>query len=249
MSHDKAGIPLDRKEHVIGLKPLAAFSGSLANRAFLSLKDSILSLVFRPGQPLRKLEICKELGVSRSPVSEAIARLAAEGLVRVVPQAGTYIARFSMDEIREGAFLRESLELAAVEFLAERITPEQLTLLNRNLLIQMTLCKAGDFQGFYKMDAEMHRMLMDFTGFKRLGQIAETSWVHVNRARQLILPEPGRVEATIEEHRRIVEALEAHDPKRARRAMRDHLRKLVTYLEPLEKERPDLFEPPKPSIP
>lgn len=248
MSQAKSANAVERGGPPAALKPLDAFSGSLANRTFLSLKEAILSMAYRPGQPLRKREICEELGVSRSPVSEAIARLAAEGLVRVVPQAGTYVARFSMDEIREGAFLRESLELAAVEFLAERITGEQITLLNRNLLIQTTLFQAGDFQGFYRMDAEMHRMLMDFTGFKRLGQIAETSWVHVNRARQLILPEPGRVEATIREHRRIVEALEARDPGRARRAMRDHLRKLLTYLEPLEKERPDLFEPAKPSI-
>lgn len=237
-----------RKGNVPRLKPLDQFTGSLANRTFLSLKDAILGLVFSPGQPLRKREICEVLGVSRSPVSEAIARLATEGLVRVVPQAGTYVARFSMDEIREGAFLREALEMSAVEFLAGRITSEQITLLNRNLLLQETLYRAGDFQGFYKMDAEMHRMLMEFTGFKRLGRIAQSSWVHVNRARQLILPEPGRVEATIEEHRRIVEALEASDPERARLAMRDHLRKLLAYLEPLEKERPDLFEPEKPSI-
>ncbi|WP_421852939.1 GntR family transcriptional regulator [Oricola sp.] len=225
------------------------FPGPLSNRAFLSLKDAILNLAYSPGEALRKPEICEALGVSRSPVSEAITKLAAEGLVKVIPQAGTYVARFSMDEIREGAFLRESLELGAVEYLAESITPEQLALLKRNLVIQKALLDAGDVAGFYKMDAEMHRLLMEFTGFKRLGQIAETSWVHVNRARQLILPEPGRVEATIEEHRRIVEALGARDADAARKATRAHLRQLIRYLEPLERERPDLFEPRKPARP
>lgn len=226
---------------------LDGFDGSLANRVYLALKDAILTLAVRPGEILRKGEICAALGVSRSPVSEAMARLAAEGLVRVVPQAGTYVARFSMDEIREGAFLREALELAAVEHVAHTITDDQLAALRRNLSAQEAFVAAGDFAGFYKTDAEMHRLLMAFTGFARLSHVAETAWVHVNRARQLILPEPGRVEATLAEHRAILAALEARDPAVARAATRHHLRQLITYLEPLERDRPELFEPQDPA--
>ena len=94
------------------LKPLEAFSGSLGAKVYQTLRQAILSLSYRPGEILRKPEICAELGVSRSPVSDAVARLAVEGLVDVVPQAGTYVARFSMAEIREGAFLREAIPRA-----------------------------------------------------------------------------------------------------------------------------------------
>ena len=87
------------------LLPLDQFSGSLATRVYLVLKDAILSLVYHPGEIIRKREICETLGVSRSPVSEAIAILASEGLVDVVQRAGTFVSRFSMVEIREGAFL------------------------------------------------------------------------------------------------------------------------------------------------
>ena len=87
------------------LRPLAEFHGSLAQRVYASLREAILSLSLRPGDVIRKPEICEGLGVSRSPVSEAVARLAVEHLVHVVPQAGTYVARFSLEEIREGAFL------------------------------------------------------------------------------------------------------------------------------------------------
>ena len=76
------------------LRPLSDFSGSLSNRSYLALRAAILELWYRPGEALRKVEICAQLGVSRSPVAEAISRLAAEGLVDVVPQAGTYVARF-----------------------------------------------------------------------------------------------------------------------------------------------------------
>ena len=225
------------------LRPLDAFPGSLANRVYLSLKEAILSIAYRPGEILRKGEICEALGVSRSPVSEAVARLAAEGLVDVVPQAGTFVARFSMEEIREGAFIREAIELAAVERVAEIITDDQLTELRRNLRVQEALVADGDTQGFYKLDAEMHGMILSFTGYRRLQQVSETAWLHVNRARQLALPVPGRVAATLAEHRAIVEALEARDPKRARAATRAHLRQLITYVEPLERKRPDLFSP------
>ncbi|MDP3960529.1 MAG: GntR family transcriptional regulator [Pseudorhodobacter sp.] len=225
------------------LRPLSAFPGSLAQKVYLSLKDAILSLAYRPGEILRKAEVCTSLGVSRSPVAEAVARLAAEGLVDVIPQAGTFIARFSLADIREGVFLREALELAAVERVAETITDDQVIVLKRNLRMQEAHLADGDAAGFYHLDARMHELILSFTGFRRLAALAETSWVHVNRARQLILPAPGRMQATLVEHHAIVAALAAHDPSAARAATRAHLRQLVTYLEPLAHQRPDLFLP------
>ena len=100
-----------------------------------------------------------------------------------------------------------------------------------------------DFAGFYQTDAAMHELILSFTGFRRLAVLADTSWVHVNRARQLILPQPGRVEATLAEHRAIVQAVVARDPATARVATRAHLGKLIGILEPLAQNRPDLFEP------
>ncbi len=225
------------------LTPLERFSGSLGQRVYQTLREAILSLAYRPGEILRKPEICEALGVSRSPVADAVARLATEGLVDVVPQAGTFVARFSMEEIREGAFLREAIEMAAIERVAETITEDQLTQLRRNLTVQAALIADGDVPGFYQMDAAMHELILSFSGFRRLAQVSETAWLHVNRARQLILPVPGRIAATLDEHRAILAALEARDPASARLATRHHLRQLITYLEPLERERPDLFDP------
>jgi DNA-binding GntR family transcriptional regulator len=227
----------------VRLAPLGQFSGSLGQRVYQTLREAILSLVYRPGEILRKPEICAALGVSRSPVSDAVARLAAEGLVDVVPQAGTFVARFSMAEIREGAFLREAIEVAAVERVAETVSDEQLVLLRRNITVQAALVADGDIAGFYRLDAEMHELILSFTGFRKLSQVSETAWLHVNRARQLILPVPGRIAATLAEHRAILAALEARDPARARQATQFHLRQLLTYLEPLERDRPDLFDP------
>ena len=143
--------------------------------------------------------------------------LQAEGLVEVVPQAGTFVARFSMQEIREGAFLREAIEVAAIERVASQITDEQLQLLRRNLTVQAALIADGDVAGFYATGCgDARDCCCPSPGSRSCAQVSETAWLHVNRARQLILPVPGRIQATLAEHQAILAALEARDPVAAR---------------------------------
>ena len=229
-------------EAPVKLSPLSSYKGTLSNRVYHSLKDAILTLSYQPWQMMRKRDICEQLDISRSPVSEAITRLAADGLVVVIPQAGTFVARFSMDEIREGAFLREALELAAVELVAKTITDDQIKQLNRNIRVQQALIDDLDIQGFYELDSEMHNLILGFTNYRRLAAMAETSWLQVNRARQLVLPNPNRVADTLAEHKAIVAALQARDPEAAREATKKHLRQLLLHIEAIERDRPDLFE-------
>jgi DNA-binding GntR family transcriptional regulator len=226
------------------LLPLDRLQGSLGQRVYQSLKHAILTLAFRPGDIIRKPEICDRLGVSRSPVADAVARLAADGLVDVVPQAGTFVTRLSMTDIREGSFIREAIEVAAAERVATLITEDQLRDLRRSLRMQEALVADGDQQGFMLLDGQMHEMMLSYTGFPRLPQVSQTAWLSVHRARQLILPVEGRLQATLDEHRAILAAFEAHDPQAARLAVQHHLRQLLTYLQPLERDHPELFSPP-----
>lgn len=226
------------------LTPLDRFQGSLGQRVYQSLKEAILTLSYRPGEIIRKPEICERLGVSRSPVADAVARLAADGLVDVVPQAGTFVTRLSMTDIREGAFIREAIEVAAAELVAGQITEDELRDLRRNIRMQEALAADGDQQGFMALDGQMHDMMLSFTGFPRLPQVSQTAWLSVHRARQLILPVEGRLKATLDEHREILSAFEARDPHAARLAVQHHLRQLLTYLAPLERAHPELFAAP-----
>ena len=223
------------------LAALDSFEGPLANRVYLSLREAIVGLRYAPGELLRKAEVCEALSVSRSPVSEAIARLAADGLVEVLPQAGTYVSRISMNAIQECAFIREALELAAVERVAHSITNEQVALLKRNMRIQRVMRDDGDRTGFYAYDAQMHELLLSFTDYRRLRQVSESVRSQLDRARQLLLPTPGRLHEAYCEHEAIVVALEARDPAGARQALRHHLGQLVTMLTPLAKREPALF--------
>lgn len=234
-------------EKALAVLSLDRFDGSLATRTYLSLRQAILDLTFKPGELLRKGQICEALGVSRSPVSEAVARLAAEGLVKVIPQAGTFVARFSMTEILEGAFLREAIEVAAISRIAPVITDDQLRLLRRNLHVQEALVADGDTAGFYDQDGDFHRLLLSFTGFPKVSHVAETAWVQVNRARRQILPVEGRVADTLAEHQAVFAALEARDAEAATTALSHHLQQLLHFLTPLEQARPDLFEPVGPA--
>ena len=224
------------------IRTLDNFQGSLTNRTFLAIREAIMELTFLHGEIIRKHEICNALGVSRSPVSEALAKLRNEGLVEVVPQSGTFVSRFSLQDIKEGAFLREAIELACIEILASNISEQQLIDLNRNLKLQKVLAESDDYQGFYQLDAKMHGMIMDFTGYKNLAKVTKTGWVQVDRARQLLLPVDGRLKKAFQEHRAVIKALEQNDVALAREKMRTHLNQLILLLTPLEKKHPHLFE-------
>ena len=224
------------------IRTLDNFQGSLTNRTFLAVREAIIELNFLPGEIIRKHDICNALGVSRSPVSEALAKLRNEGLVEVVPQSGTFVSRFSLQDIKEGAFLREAIELACIEILASNISEQQLIDLNRNLKLQKVLAESDDYQGFYQLDAKMHGMIMNFTGYKNLAKVTKTGWVQVDRARQLLLPVDGRLKKAFQEHRAVIKALEQNDVALAREKMRTHLNQLILLLTPLEKKHPHLFD-------
>jgi len=225
----------------MALPDIGRLTGSLAQRVYEALRTAILAMDLPPGTLLRKQVICEQLGVSRSPVTEAITRLAGEGLVEVIPQSGSRVTKFSMPEIREGAFLREAIELAAVAKVAAERTEEQMSELTRNLRLQALCLEDRDETGFYREDEHMHELIFAFTGFPKLSALAATGWVQVDRARHLLLPMSGRARASYEEHKAIVEAIRERDPEKARKAMQLHLSELVARLEPLAQSRPDLF--------
>ncbi len=224
--------------HLVGITEL---SGSLAQRVYTSLRQAILSLAYPPGTTIRKAAICQELGVSRSPVSEAIARLSNEGLVDVIPQSGTRVSLLSLDEIREAAFTREALEMAAAEKVAREHTEDQLAQLTRNVRLQRLLVEDHDFTGFYEADEAFHARIMEFTGYPGIASTVETISLKLKRPRILLLPETGRPMETIGEHEAILEAIRSRDPSAAREAMRYHLSQLVTRFGSLESEHPEFF--------
>lgn len=226
------------------LSELSAFRGSLAQRVYQSLKQAIMTLSAPPGAVLKKPDLCAHLGVSRSPISEAIARLASDGLVEIVPQSGSHVSYLSLSEIHEAAFLRAALELAAVRHVAENRTDAQIDALERNLKLQAFHAGERDFAAFFEADQAFHSQIFANTGFARAGALVQTVSLQLNRARQLILPEAGRMEGTLAEHGAILNAIRAGDGVAAQAAMEAHLDLVADRLAPLAVARPELFRDP-----
>jgi len=205
------------------------------------LRTNILEMVLKPGAILRKGVLCDQLGVSRSPVAEALGRLSSDGLVDIIPQSATRVSQFSLPELLEENFLREAVEVAAVARVAKDHTDDQLTRLSRNLRLQDLLVEDKDFQGFFEADLAFHELILSFTGFPKVNHVAEEMTLQLRRARKLMLPEPGRPAQAVAEHKAIFKAIEARKVEDARATMTRHLRQLTKRIVPLEREHPEYF--------
>lgn len=218
-----------------------SLDGPLGQRIYAVLRDAILSMVFEPGTVLRKGALCAQMGVSRSPVAEALNRLSSDGLVDIVPQSATRVSRFSIPELVEESFLREAIEVASVAKVASERSEEHLAKLSRNLRLQELLVEDGDFQGFFEADMEFHELILRFTGFPKVAVAAGQMSLQLKRARMLVLPEQGRPEEAVVEHHEILTAIKTQDANAAKVAMSRHLGQLMTRIEPLERQHPDYF--------
>ncbi|MBQ2262758.1 MAG: GntR family transcriptional regulator [Loktanella sp.] len=220
-----------------------SLDGPLGHRVYSVLRNGILDLTFHPGMILRKGALCEQLGVSRSPVAEALGKLSSEGLVDIIPQSATRVSQLSLSELREESFLREAVEVAAVAKVAADRNDDQLTRLSRNLRLQALLAEDRDYQGFFEADVDFHSLIMEFTGYPKVAAAAGQLSLQLRRARILLLPKEGRPEETVQEHQAILDAIRAQDQQAARAAMSAHLGQLITRLTPLEQQHPTYFRP------
>lgn len=206
-----------------------------------ALRRGIIRLELAPGMRIDKAAVAAQFGVSRQPVSEALARLAAERLVEIEPQRGTFVARIRLQDVIESAFVRQALETAAVQAVAAEIDAPTLARLERNLDEQAIAERARDGERFYELDLQFHALLFERLASPLAADIVESSRAQLERARRLLLPKSRRTSDTLQEHRRIFERLAAHDPPGSAAAMREHLHRGVQELKEFARERPDLF--------
>jgi DNA-binding GntR family transcriptional regulator len=196
---------------------------SKTERVYDLLRRRIRELTLPPGAPLRKEEIAAELGVSRAPVSEAISRLAEEGLVEVFPQHGSFVAPIRAAEVRESLFIRTALETEAMRRLAVAPDGGLIERLDANLAAQAAALAGGDLAEFHDLDEALHDLLFAAVESPRALRLLSAARAPLDRLRRLALPEPGRPQSTLAEHRRLVDAVRAGDPELAGAAMRVHL--------------------------
>jgi DNA-binding GntR family transcriptional regulator len=232
---------LDKQKRYEFLPPLERGPrGNTTEQVERSLRFAIVSLEFAPGEFIDKGAVCAALGVSRFPVSEALARLATEGLVEILPQRGSRAARIRLPEIRESMLIRQALECMVAEQAAEYLSSAMIEALRANVQAQQDAVARGDRPGFYALDLEFHTILVEGLDLPRVAAVIEASRANIDRVRRL-LASPRRHAVTLAEHWDIFHALEAHDAQAARRAMEAHLEAVMEELGRFSVEHADAF--------
>lgn len=229
----------DKRKRYDFLAPLERGTrGNTTEQVERSLRSAIVSLDFAPGEFIDKGAVCASLGVSRFPVSEALARLAAEGLVEILPQRGSRAARIRLSEIRESMLIRQALEGMVAEKAADQLSSMDMEALRRNLQAQEEAVARRDRPGFYALDLEFHTLLVEGLGLPRVAAVIDASRANIDRVRRL-LSSPRRHAVTLAEHWTIFRALEAHDARAARQAMATHLDAVMEELARFSVENAD----------
>ena len=226
------------------LLPVAERSrrGPARAHVYTALRDAIVSGQLEPGRQISENELAARLGVSRTPIREALQRLREERLVAVVPQYGTFVTHISESAVSDAQFVREALECAAIRGTALRARDQDLAALEGIIRRQDAAREANDSDSFYVLDDELHQLLCDLSGHDIAWSLSQRAKGHLNRIRRLSMPEPGYMMEMIGEHRAVVAAVAAHDPDEAERQLRHHLRMVLSTLPVIREQHPDYFE-------
>lgn len=170
-----------------------------------------------------EIQLAEELGVSRTPVREAIRKLDQEGYVVMMPRRGAYVANMSIRDVSEIFEIRTALESLSNGMAAERITVEELEKLQRLLVRIGSYIKKGDMEKIVETDIRFHDLLYQASRNSRLVGIISNLREQLTRFRTLSMSYPGRLEATLEEHRAMVDAIAQGDVEKARKAAERHM--------------------------
>jgi len=209
-----------------------------------TLRDQIIRAELAPGRQLSENELAARLGVSRTPIREALVRLRDERLVAIVPQLGTFVSRISPQAVSDAQFIREALEVAAIRQAATLASEDDVAALEENLRAQERADERADFDAFYVLDDDFHRMLCDLSGHATVWAVSQRAKGHLNRIRRLSLPMPSYLGEMIAEHRGVVAAVAAHDADEAEARLRHHLRMVLREVPQIRAQHPDYFEEP-----
>lgn len=213
---------------------------SARDYALRQLRSNIVSLELKPGSEVSENELAKELGLSRTPVREALQELHKNKLIEVYPQRGIIISRIDFDIVNEMAFLRRVLEKAVVEELCDCITKEGLKELESNVELQEFYLNRKSPEKVLELDNEFHRSLFIMCNKERVYLMMEATQDHFNRVRTLSLFSIKDLKI-IDDHRRILEAIKSGSRQLAADRIVDHLSRYRLDQSVIMEKYPEFF--------
>ncbi len=188
-----------------------------------NIRQAIIDGTFSPGERLMEIQLADEMGVSRTPVREAIRRLELEGFVVMIPRRGTYVADISIRDIAEIYEIRTCLDVLSAGLAAERITDEELEELNRLLVEIGHYAAEKSMDKIVEADTAFHDVLYKASRNERLRSIISNLREQLTGIRGRSMSYPGRLAETMEEHRNLVDCIAAGNVERAQDAARIHI--------------------------
>jgi DNA-binding GntR family transcriptional regulator len=196
---------------------------SLKDAAYRAIKDQLVSGELEHDRIYSAQHFAAMLGVSRTPVREALLQLAGEGFLSLLDARGFKIRQFSEREIRDVFETRQMIETFVVKRLIETLTPDDFRQLRENLRVMAEHARQGNAHGFMESDKEFHLSLVRRAGNAMLVSIIDTIRNHIAVFGLKALTHQGRFQEVIREHRGIVKALYLKDRRRALQAVHHHL--------------------------
>ncbi|EPX82575.1 GntR family transcriptional regulator [Salipiger mucosus] len=211
------------------------------------LRDAIIRNRLTPGNRISESEIARGCNVSRQPVREAFIKLAAQGLLLILPQRGTIVSRIAYSAVLDARFLREAIEADIVKILAQRADPTLVADLRAQVEKQKAVAGSAPHD-FIQLDETFHRTLAEAAGKATAWRQVEGLKAQMDRVRFLSL---GQFPVTklIAQHGAIVDAIAKGDVPAAERAVRLHLREILRDLPTVVAAHPDFFELPDGALP
>lgn len=195
----------------------------LRDVVFNTLREAILKEDLKPGERLMEQQLAQKLGVSRTPIREAIRMLEQEGLAITTPRKGAEVARMTLKDMEDVLEIREALEELAVKIASEKINEEQLVRLRKVAENFETLTKGGVVKKLAEADVNFHDVIYEAADNPKLVTLLNNLREQLYRYRVEYLKNPEVYPALISEHEKILESLENHDSKRAMEIMHEHV--------------------------
>jgi DNA-binding GntR family transcriptional regulator len=213
-----------------------------AQQVYAALKEAILDLRLPPGTPVGENAICQQTIVSRTPVREALIRLAQEDLIAVYPQQGSFVAPIRLQKVIEGSFVRESLELSILRLASERWSNANTEETEAILARQRACATRKDQRAFFREDENFHTHFAEVAGMSGVVQVIQDATTHVVRVRRLGVPVAGHMERVVSEHQAVLDNLKAKDTTQAAASLKLHLSRVYNAVVRLSERHPDYFD-------
>lgn len=195
----------------------------LRDMVFDVLMSAIMSGQLSPGERLLEVQLAEEMGVSRTPVREAIRRLELEGFVVMLPRKGAYVAGLSIDDVENVYEIRTALETLAVKLAAQRMQDEDYRLLDALAGRMQATWQEGDVEAWVKLDANFHELLYKFSRNDRLVQLMSNVMEQISRYRIISLANVEVRHNSLAEHQNVISALRRRDSEAAVEAAAQHI--------------------------